>query len=257
MNIGILTTGAPCPGIRHSAANVSLWEQSQGNNVMTFDYGWKGLNENDVVQISEIRPSHEPLVIDYAQKTLENIDRLYCFTGNEGLEPLAELVMRDDIKTNFIAIPKTVENDMPHYDPIGNETARVAIEDVINQSVMPGEIVFVEVPPGQINHVRNPYITDFISDKTKDCVSRHVIQSRYEYHRHSIVLVSKDRDYSDIVKYLQKNTDAKITRKRPNLIREPCLYDCILAERAARESFHFAQEKKDFIWSHNVMINIV
>src|SRR5210317_571233 len=259
MNIGILTAGGVCPGVNNVVRSIVLRERNQGNKVIGFSDGFRGVNDNVHVSLeceSLLRVSYDYVDMSRAVKNVKNLDRLYCVCGNESMKSARDLALDDRVDTNIIGIPKTIYNDISGLECIGFQTAVQELAHYIDcayiEAVSTNSIVFLEVP-GRGNSelavhaglARNSKITNVITPETKGDY-RSAIEYSYANRGYAVVVISEVCDYD----HLLTSMSVKPKVITPGcLIRdvEPCVYDSILAERMAREAFDHAQENRDFI----------
>jgi 6-phosphofructokinase len=68
MNIGVLTAGGVCPGVNNVVRSIVIRERNQGNKVIGFSDGFRGLND---------RRSHIPLECDCGTDSLLRVSYDY------------------------------------------------------------------------------------------------------------------------------------------------------------------------------------
>ena len=134
MRIGVLTGGGDCPGL--NAVIRAIWRRStpNGHEVLGFRYGWKGLLEDDAIELDESRvrgllhqggtilrtsgdnPLHYP---DGPQRVLDTMARrevdALIVIGGEGTMKGASH-MHEAHGLPVIGVPKTIDNDLPGTD---------------------------------------------------------------------------------------------------------------------------------------------
>ena len=260
MNIGILTAGGICPGVREVAHYIGKYEKSIGNKVFGFKDGFRGLNMNQRVNLSihNMNQSRDKVDIDMAINTMKHLDRLYCICGNESMKDACRLALDDRIDTNIIGIAKSIYNDVPGLDCIGFRSAIGEIAtliDTIHFEATTSRSLYFLVIPGMnsddlikhTGHARRNKISMIITPHNDNNITLNILKSNYEVYGHGVVIVSEKCNYMDII---DKMGDIPRTIINPgDSIREveACLYDGILSTSMARESFLYAQDNTDFI----------
>jgi 6-phosphofructokinase len=264
MNIGILTAGGVCPGVNNVVRSIVLRERNQGNKVIGFSDGFRGVNDNVHVSLeceSLLRVSYDYVDMSRAVKNVKNLDRLYCVCGNESMKSARDLALDDRVDTNIIGIPKTIYNDISGIECIGFQTAVQELARYIDcayiEATVSNSIVFLEVPGMHVNDLavhaalaRNSKVTTVILPNTSDADHRRSIEYGYAKHGHAVVVISEMCDIIDGLSVKPKVISPGY------LIRdvEPCVYDSILVERIVREAFDHAQDHRDFIKGAGVVI---
>lgn len=278
MNIGILTAGGVCPGVNTIIHTLTLYENSQGNRIIGFNDGFRGINNNTRVTLSPkkveegagsfLRVSCDSVDIDKARKSMEDIDRIYCICGNESMKSAKNLALCEEIKTNVIGIPKTIFNDIPGMESIGFQTAvqefAKYIDYAYTEATTTNSIVFVEAPGKRdtglatnATYARYSKVTDVINKQTINKISERQIKNNYEVNGYAVVVVGETSNYKSVLEFLKKevNTDVKVMS--PGFVirdAEPCVYDTILSVRIAREAFEFGQKYNNFIKGAGVAV---
>ena len=271
MNIGILTAGGVCPGVNTIIHTLTLYENSQGNRIIGFNEGFRGINNNTRVTLSPkkveegagsfLRVSCDSVDIDKARKSMEDIDRIYCICGNESMKSAKNLALCEEIKTNVIGIPKTIFNDIPGMESIGFQTAvqefAKYIDYAYTEATTTNSIVFVEAPGKRdtglatnATYARYSKVTDVINKQTINKISERQIKNNYEVNGYAVVVVGETSNYKSVLEFLKKEVDTDVKVMSPGFVirdAEPCVYDTILSVRIAREAFEFGQKYKNFI----------
>lgn len=264
MNVGILTAGGVCPGVNNVVRSIVLRERNQGNKVIGFSDGFRGVNDNVHVSLaceSLLRVSYDYVDMDRAIKNIKSLDRLYCVCGNESMKSARDLALDDRVETNIIGIPKTIYNDISGVECIGFQTAVQELARYIDcayvEATVSNSIVFLEVPGMHVNDLavhaalaRNSKVTTVILPNTNEIDHRRSIEYGYATYGHAVVVIS---EMCDIIEGL--SVKPKVITPG-YLIRdvEPCVYDSILVERIVREAFEHAQDHRDFIKGAGVVI---
>ena len=140
--IGILTGGGDCPGLNPVIRAVLIKSYSEGLQVIGIKNGWKGLIENDTMELnlesvsgilpkggtilgtSRTNPYKKPQDL---QKAKENFKKLgldaLIVVGGEDTLGVASKLIKDGI-TNIVGVPKTIDNDLSATDyTFGFDTA--------------------------------------------------------------------------------------------------------------------------------------
>lgn len=275
MNIGILTAGGVCPGVNNIVKTLTLYENSQGNRVIGFNEGFKGLNENIRVDLNRqkvedvpgsiLRVSCDPVDIKKVKKNVSDLDRLYCICGNESMKSAAKIALNDTIDTNVIGIAKTIFNDIPGVEAVGFQTAVQEFANYIDyaytEASTTNSIVFVETPGNKesslsTNAIYAKYskVTDIINSKTINDISMRQIQNNCDINGFAVVVVAEACEYKDVVEFLKNETEHEVKIMSPGfVIRDvnACVYDSILSVKVAKESFMDAQKMRNFIRGGN------
>jgi 6-phosphofructokinase len=275
MNIGILTAGGVCPGVNNIVKTLTLYENSQGNRVIGFNEGFKGLNENIRVDLNRqkvedvpgsiLRVSCNPVDIKKVKKNVSDLDRLYCICGNESMKSAAKIALNDTIDTNVIGIAKTIFNDIPGVEAVGFQTAVQEFANYIDyaytEASTTNSIVFLETPGNKesslsTNAIYAKYskVTDIINSKTINDISMRQIQNNCDINGFAVVVVAEACEYKDVVDFLKNETEHEVKIMSPGfVIRDvnACVYDSILSVKVAKESFMDAQKMRNFIRGGN------
>jgi 6-phosphofructokinase len=253
MNTGILIAGGICPGVHNLVNRLTLYEKSQGNNVIGFRSGFGGLNINDRSEMPTL--SCDTMKLEMAVHSLKDVDRLYCLCGNKSMESAGLLALDERVNTNIIGIAKTMFDDIVGFESVGARSAALKFEEYVEESyskaVSDHSIVLIEMPSEKMMS-RSVYnkVTDIVNGLTVNKISMHQIKNNYNTNGYALVLITGTEDYWDIIEFLQQNTDTDVRITSPNFTTremEPCLYDKILSERVAREAFEYAQTQTNFI----------
>jgi len=140
--IGILTGGGDCPGLNPVIRAVVRKSYSEGLQVIGIKNGWKGLIENDTMElnlesVSGILPKGGTILgtsrtnpykkTQDLQKAKENFKKLgldaLIVVGGEDTLGVASKLIKDGI-TNIVGVPKTIDNDLSATDyTFGFDTA--------------------------------------------------------------------------------------------------------------------------------------
>ena len=252
MNTGILIAGGICPGVHNLVNRLTLYEKSQGNNVIGFRRGFGGLNINDRSEMPTL--SCDTMKLEMAVHSLKDVDRLYCLCGNKSMESAGLLALDERVNTNIIGIAKTMFDDIVGFESVGARSAALKFEEYVEESyskaVSDHSIVLIEMPSEKMMS-RSVYnkVTDIVNGLTVNKISMHQIKNNYNTNGYALVLITGTEDYWDIIEFLQQNTDTDVRITSPNFTTremEPCLYDKILSERVAREAFEYAQTQTNF-----------
>jgi len=148
MKLGILTGGGDCPGLNPVIRAVARKSFNEGYEIIGIKNGWKGLIENDIVNldlgaISGILPKGGTILgtsrtnpykkeggVVKVKETFKKLglDALVAVGGEDTLGVASKLV-KDGIP-NIIGVPKTIDNDLGCTDyTFGFDTAlNVAME---------------------------------------------------------------------------------------------------------------------------------
>jgi 6-phosphofructokinase 1 len=140
--IGILTGGGDCPGLNPVIRAVVRKGINHGYQIIGIRNGWKGLIENDTVNLdigavsgilpkggtilgtSRTNPYKKPEDLARAKDNFKNmgLEALIAVGGEDTLGVAAKLI-QDDIK-NIVGVPKTIDNDLSATDyTFGFDTA--------------------------------------------------------------------------------------------------------------------------------------
>jgi len=275
MNVGILTAGGVCPGVNNLIHSLTLYENSQGNRVIGFNEGFRGLNNNTRTELSRkkieegagsiLRVSCESVEIEDAIESLKDLNRLYCICGNESMKGAASLALDDRIDTNVIGIAKTIFNDIPGMESIGFQTAVQEfaryIDYAYTEATTTNSIVFVEAPghrvtelSTQATYAKYSKVTDVINKQTINTISMHQIKNNYETQGYAVVVVAETCEYQDVMDFLEEEVYTELKVMNPGFVirdADPCAYDTILSVKVAREAFEDAQKFRNFIRGGN------
>lgn len=260
MNVGILTAGGPCPGVKEFVHYVEKYEKSIGNRVVGFKDGFRGLNRNQRVNLSihKMNQSCDKVDVDMAVKTMKHLDRLYCLCGNASMDDACRLALDERIDTNVIGIAKSIYNDVPGLDCLGFRTAIAELTkliDTLYYEASTSRSIYFLIVPGvnsdelikHTGYTRKHKISTIITPHNNNNITLNILKSSYEAYGHGVVIVSEKCDYRDIIDNMG---DIPTTVINPgNRMREveACLYDDILGTSMARESFLYGLENKNFI----------
>ena len=260
MNVGILTAGGPCPGVKEVAHYIGKYEKSIGNQVFGYKDGFRGLNRNQRVNLSihHMNQSCDKVDIDMAVNNMEHLDRLYCICGNESMNDACRLALDERIDTNIIGIAKSIYNDVPGLECLGFRSAigeLTKLIDTLYYEASTSRSIYFLIVPGvksddlikHTGYARKNKISTIITPHNNNSITLNILKSSYEMYGHGVVIVSEKCDYRDII---DKMGDIPTTVINPgNRIRDvdACLYDGILGTSMARESFLYAQENTNFI----------
>jgi len=140
--IGILTGGGDCPGLNPVIRAVVRKSLNEGYTIIGIKNGWRGLIENDVLElnleaVSGILPKGGTILGTSRtnpykkegglEKVKENFRKLgldaLIVVGGEDTLGVAAKLMKDGI-TNIVGVPKTIDNDLSATDyTFGFDTA--------------------------------------------------------------------------------------------------------------------------------------
>lgn len=151
MIIGVLTGGGDSPGLNPTIRAVALSALSQGDQVIGFLDGWKGVQENNTVQIdrawaegifdeggtnlgtSRTNPMRSDATMDAVISNFRSnqLDALVAIGGDDTLSVAAELSRRG---LPVVGVPKTMDNDVPETDYcIGFDTAVNTVTEALDK----------------------------------------------------------------------------------------------------------------------------
>ncbi len=140
--IGILTGGGDCPGLNPVIRAVVRKGLNHGYNIVGIKNGWKGLIENDTMDLnieavsgilpkggtilgtSRTNPYKKPEDLVKAKDNFKKLglDALIAVGGEDTLGVASKLI-KDGI-TNIVGVPKTIDNDLSATDyTFGFDTA--------------------------------------------------------------------------------------------------------------------------------------
>ncbi len=152
---GVVTCGGLCPGINAviRAITLQLWHSYGVRNILGFKYGFEGLmpayghdavrlDPNSVANVHQhggsiLGSSRGPQPADELVDALErlNIQALFCIGGDgtfRGALALHEEIQKRNLKMAVVAVPKTIDNDIPYTArTFGFETAYAIAADAI------------------------------------------------------------------------------------------------------------------------------
>ncbi|MEZ5122835.1 MAG: 6-phosphofructokinase [Solirubrobacterales bacterium] len=149
MRVGVLTGGGDCPGLNAVIRAVVRRAHRDGDGVVGFRDGWRGVLDNDVrpLMLEDVRgmlpqggtilgssrtnPFKRDDGVDLVRRALEAhaLDGLIAIGGEDTLGAAAKLF---EAGTNVIGVPKTIDNDIGGTDmTFGFDTAvQVATEAI-------------------------------------------------------------------------------------------------------------------------------
>ena len=168
MRIGLLTGGGDCPGLNAVIrAVVRRAEKEQGDTVIGFRNGWKGMAEGDIVDLSvdstrglvtrggtvlgtaRYHPHEHPDGIGMVFESFKRnrLDAVVCVGGDGTLAAAGEL---SDAGLPMVGVPKTIDNDVAGTDvSVGFDTAVEIAADALDRVQTTGEghnrVMVVEV----------------------------------------------------------------------------------------------------------------
>lgn len=260
MNVGILTAGGLCPGVKEVIRYIGKYEKSNGSRVIGFRDGFRGLNNNERVNLSihEMNQSHDKVDVDMAVKHLKRIDRLYCVCGNASMNDACKLALDERIDTNIIGIAKSVYNDVSGLECLGFRSAVGELTKLVDTLYVEASLsrsVYFLVISGvnsddlmkHVGYSRRNKITTIITPYTNNTIILNIIKNNYKIRGHGVVIISEMCDYMEL---LGKMDDIPTTVIEPgDSIRHvpACLYDGILSTSMARDAFMYAQDNTNFI----------
>jgi 6-phosphofructokinase 1 len=168
MKIGILTGGGDCPGLNPVIRAVVRKAINEGHQVLGIKNGWKGLIENDTLELdlnsisgilpkggtilgtSRTNPYKKENGLQLAKDNYKKIglDALIAVGGEDTLGVASKLI-KDGIK-NIVGVPKTIDNDLSCTDyTFGFDTALNTATECIDKLHTTAEshhrIIVVEV----------------------------------------------------------------------------------------------------------------
>ena len=141
--IGVLTGGGDCPGLNAVIRGVVRKAAQSKVEIIGIKNGWKGLIENDTVElglesVSGILPKGGTILgtsrtnpykkLDDAKKVVENykklkLDALIAIGGEDTLGA-ANKLLKENKGLNIVGVPKTIDNDLSATDfTFGFDTA--------------------------------------------------------------------------------------------------------------------------------------
>lgn len=240
MNVGILTAGGPCPGVKEFVHYVEKYEKSIGNRVVGFKDGFYGLNRNLRVNLSvhPMHQSYEKVDVDKAVKTLKLVDRLYCLCGDEFMSDACTLALDDRIDTNIVGVAASIYNDVSGMECLGFRSAVVELATLVDTVFSVDAITFLVVPDALVTHVGYARPNKIISLVTPTRCD--VLRAA-----HGVVVVSDTCDYWSVAEALGGGKVIYTGDRLGDV--DACLYDSILANSMARDSFMYAQDHSNFI----------
>src|SRR5437660_8169562 len=152
MRIGVLTAGGDCPGLNAAIRAIVRRASADDVEVLGIRNGWRGLVENDVVELtrasvtgilprggtilgtSRLNPIKDEQLIERLRENLRilRLDGLIV-VGGEGSLSVARDLWRDH-QLQIVAIPKTIDNDICGTDfTFGFDTAVSTVTDAIDR----------------------------------------------------------------------------------------------------------------------------
>ena len=152
MRIGVLTGGGDCPGLNAAIRAIVRCASADEVTVIGIRNGWRGLVENDVVELtrqavigilprggtilgtSRFDPMKDEQSIRAIKDNLENnrMDGLIV-VGGEGSLSAARDLWRDH-ELRLVGIPKTIDNDISGTDfTFGFDTAVSIVTDAVDR----------------------------------------------------------------------------------------------------------------------------
>lgn len=158
-NVGILTSGGDCPGLNAVIRAIAKTLIPEGVRVYGFLEGFKGLIQNEAVEIHDAEVSglltqggtilrtsrHKPHkmpdgnggTVDRTEEAVEiyrrrNLDCLVCIGGGGTMKNAYRLMQAGDI--NVVTVPKTIDNDVFGTDvSFGFDTAMCVATEAIDR----------------------------------------------------------------------------------------------------------------------------
>ena len=176
MRIGMLTGGGDCPGLNAVIrAVVRKAERQYGYSVIGFLDGWRGVVENDWVQLdvqscrgllpkggtvlgtSRHTPFNLPDGMSRATETIRGLelDALIAIGGEGTLSVASEM---SDRGLEIVGVPKTIDNDVAMTErTFGFDTAVAVATEAIDRLHTTAEshdrVIFVEVMGRNVGHI--------------------------------------------------------------------------------------------------------
>ena len=176
MRIGMLTGGGDCPGLNAVIrAVVRKAERHYGSSVIGFHDGWRGVVENDWVQLdvqscrgllpkggtvlgtSRHTPFSLPDGMSRATETIRGLelDALIAIGGEGTLSVASEM---SDRGFAVVGVPKTIDNDVAMTErTFGFDTAVTVATEAIDRLHTTAEshdrVIFVEVMGRNVGHI--------------------------------------------------------------------------------------------------------
>jgi phosphofructokinase-like protein len=234
MKIGILTGGGDCPGLNPVIRAIARKAIHEGDEVVGIKYGWKGLLENDNVELdlravsgilhkggtilgtSRTNPYKQEGGAELAKKNFKELglDALIAIGGEDTLGVATKLF---DEGLATVGVPKTIDNDLSATDfTFGFDTAINIVMECIDRLHTTAEshnrIMVVEVMgrhagwiaayagiAGGADYILVP---ELAIDVEKVCAS---LKKRHETGKNfSIVVVSEGAAFKDENLFLQE-----------------------------------------------------
>ncbi|MBV8951742.1 MAG: 6-phosphofructokinase [Actinobacteria bacterium] len=152
MRVGVLTGGGDCPGLNAVIrAIVRKGEGTYGHTVIGFRYGWRGVLEDETVELdvgstrgllprggtilgtSRTNPAKVDHGLEKALDTLRS-ERIAALIVIGGEDTLGVALQLGDHGVNLIGVPKTIDNDLAATDyTFGFDTAVQVATDAIDR----------------------------------------------------------------------------------------------------------------------------
>ncbi len=138
MRLGVLTSGGDCPGLNAAIRAIVRRAINDGNEIIGFRDGWKGVAFGDFINLnresvsgiiyqggtilgtSRFNPLDDEDFLNKALENLESVDCLIVIGGNGSLH-IANHFQR--VWGRVVFIPKTIDNDIWGTESIGFDTA--------------------------------------------------------------------------------------------------------------------------------------
>ena len=152
MRIGVLTAGGDCPGLNAAIRAIVRRASADDVEVLGIRNGWRGLVENDVVELtrasvtgilprggtilgtSRLNPIKDEQLIERLKENLRilRLDGVIVVGGEGSLSAARDLW--HDHQVQLVGIPKTIDNDVCGTDfTFGFDTAVSIVTDAIDR----------------------------------------------------------------------------------------------------------------------------
>src|SRR5437588_9592557 len=152
MRIGVLTAGGDCPGLNAAIRAIVRRASADDVEVLGIRNGWRGLVENDVVELTRasvagllprggtilgtlrLNPTKDEQLIERLKENLRilRLDGLIVVGGEGSLSVARDLWSEHQVQ--LVGIPKTIDNDICGTDfTFGFDTAVSIVTDAIDR----------------------------------------------------------------------------------------------------------------------------
>jgi 6-phosphofructokinase 1 len=235
MKIGILTGGGDCPGLNPVIRAVVRQAINNGDTAFGIKYGWKGLLNKDVEELSlqkisgilprggtilgtsrtnPYKDPNGPNIIENNFKEL-GLDALVAIGGEDTLGVAYKLYKEK--KLNVVGVPKTIDNDLSATDfTFGFDTAVNIVTECLDRLHTTAEshnrIMVVEVMgrhagwiatyggiAGGADYILVPEIPIDVDEVIKSLKKRHARGKNF-----SIIVVAEGATFKDDTYYVQE-----------------------------------------------------